>query len=159
MEDSTAFPSHVTSEALLPEAHLHYNTSEKINLIELIKEIASDVSSRTYLHDWDSTVTSDPVRSLIAALKDKLRTSSLIGGHYLVDFTNVERVHTVYGQNYRRPVTGRSTALFESILFTNVGGLGSMLEPLLILSRRRVGPMPMFSRVLTRLPLTGPWKV
>ena len=81
---------------------LHFDLSKRNAVVEFLKSIQQELSSRTHIHDWDHQFSTDPVETLVASAKREFEHHDSRSCDYILSSSNVDRICTVNGLNHRR---------------------------------------------------------
>ena len=86
----------------LPDFQLHLDVPNGDNITELLRIIDQDLSSQSFIHDWDRKLLVDPVKSLLSSVRGELSGYPTKNDGYILNHSIVDRVCTVNGVNHRR---------------------------------------------------------
>ncbi|MCJ1312762.1 hypothetical protein MMC25_006438 [Agyrium rufum] len=89
---------------VIPPFKLHYDLAYTDNILDILKTIEQELSTHTYIHDWDEKICPDPVKALALYAKNEMGRRGLQNGSHLINYSSVDRVCTVNGENYRMHV-------------------------------------------------------
>ena len=90
------------SDTPLPDFQLHLDVPNGDNITELLRIIDQDLSSQTFIHDWDRKLSVDPVKSLLSSVRSELSGYTTKSDSYILNHSIVDRVCTINGVNHRR---------------------------------------------------------
>ena len=87
---------------LLSDFQLHLDVPNGDSITELLRIIDQDLSSQTFIHDWDRKLLVDPVKSLLSSVRSEISGYPTKNNSYILNHSIVDRVCTVNGVNHRR---------------------------------------------------------
>ena len=90
---------------VIPDYELYYDAAESINILDVLQNIEQDLSSINSLHNWDDKWSLDSVKTLARFAKRELDRLSQRAASHIINFSSLDRIWTVNGNNRRMPFT------------------------------------------------------